>query len=405
MAEAATDSELRSRPLGELEKFFAIREMATTCGMRTVGDIDLAALEQAFAALAQQNPVLYGRVVEGPGGFVLEQCEPRALPFTVRAGVPDEYLEEFSPPLDQRQFLARLDVVHAGTDAAVSLTFNHTVADGNASGAMIMQFWANYTSIVRSGFPLDIPSRPVPFPPEAVLHAADGPPIVRPAAGDAPPSVTPLTGAVSHLARFRITLSKSETDALVHFAKNAATTVHAAVAGAVLVAERSLITADGPQLLLAMSSVDFRAALPRPIDVLDGTNFVGMVISGVAVDKNDAPIAIGRQVVDHIRAEVEAGRPMYGALQPALPPEEMTTLPPMSFISNVGRIPAFVTPAELQITDLRFIMPNQPRPGLMYAVFTYGGRMYIEVTYPADGLSPERVGQLRQAVTGNLVVL
>ncbi|MFI9402968.1 hypothetical protein [Nocardia sp. NPDC052316] len=392
------------RPLGAFEKYFAGRRMALKYGVLAVGELDIDRLRTAFAALTDRNPVLYARIGQDGDQYYLEPRAPYMVPFEVRRGDPEEFLAAPADPLDQSEHVARLQVVQREDVAAVGITFHHSVVDGNAAGALLHEFWANYTALVETGELVASPPRPIPFGPHQLLDPADAPTVPAPPPEFISPA-THLNGAASSPRVETIVLSAETTSAILAAVRARGTTMHAAVAGAVIAAERSLIDTAGPVPMVVRSSVDFRALLPAPIDVLDITNGVGVVCTGQFVGSRDTPLALGETVVEDIKARIADGRAMYSSIGYFPTPQMAAEAAPVSYISNVGRIPEFETPAELVITDIRFGGPGRPTNAAMYAVYTYRGRLTIDVVQPAEGISVARQHQLTTRIIDLLTEL
>ena len=396
----AADIRFRPRPLGEAEKFFAAREVALTYILRVEGNLDIEVLRRAFDALVVQNPVLKARVVDN----VLEPRDSVELPFEVRTGDPDEFSNGYVKPFKQNEFLARVEVVQDGAVADVGLTLSHVIADGNAAVTFLGGLWANYTSIVEAGAPLAITPRSIPFGPQHVIDPATVPPLAGlPVAAEFLAPASHLAAGSSAPVREIIRLTRAETTALAARVRELGATVHTAVTGAVLATERSLIPQDGPLPMLVRSSVDFRALLPTPIEVLDGTNFFGIVMTGVNVAKSDSVLTVGEEVIADMRAHVADGSVQYGSVRPWPTKELEAVAPPVSYITNVGRIPAFTLPSDLRGTRMGFLKLYLPAKASMYGVFTYAGELTIDISLPSAGLDEAGRAELVRGIRDRLL--
>lgn len=389
------------RPLGGTETMFAISGTAITYYALVTGALDASVMQRAFDRLAHHNPVLFASIsVEGQE-FVLRRGWRRALPFSVGAGDARQWFSGWSQPVDQTRDLTRLDIVTDDHATAIGLTVHHAIADGRAGFALLGELWSLYTDLL-AGRHVDRPVRAFPRPLEAVVHSSadqagqPADPYDVAAFTDLPRSA--LTGATSVQGQFTLELTARQTATLRDDARSNGVTVHALLSGTTLVAERSLIDGDGPELLLTSSAVDLRAALPTPMAPLDGTNIIAVLPDAIVVDPPTRPAEAGRAVVDRINAErTSATLPARSLLGP-IDLNLLLGAPPMSFITNIGRVPAMATPPGTEITDLRFAFPNQITKSLTYVVTGWQDRLRIDVLHPLLGLPPARAAELRAAL-------
>ncbi|WP_433656544.1 phthiocerol/phthiodiolone dimycocerosyl transferase family protein [Nocardia sp. CA-128927] len=394
----------QERQLGELEKSFALRRMALKYATLAIGRLDLDRLRAAFVALTEHNPVLYSRIRQDGEQYALQLRAAYAVPVEVHAGDPHAFLHEPVRPLDQSEHVARLEVVQHDATAAVAITLNHVVADGNAALALLAELWSDYTALTHGIDLRGRPPRAIPVGPQHLLDPADTPPLLLPDA-EFLNSATHLNRKSSLPRHTIVSFTPEQSAEIVDTVHTKGVTVHAAVSGAVLAAERSLIDEGGPVPMLSRCSVDFRALLPTPIPVLDITNAAGIVLTGQFVDRHDAPLMLGQRVTDDIRARVADRRAIYSSLDPVMSPEMEADLPPISYISNVGRIPPFETPADLSITDMGFGGLGQATNWAMYTVSTYDRQLKLAVTQPADGITEDAQQELVAGIVDRLRTL
>ncbi|MGV0635027.1 hypothetical protein ABQE69_13180 [Mycolicibacillus trivialis] len=362
------------------------------------GALDPLVMRRAFAALAEHNPVLCGSITVEGEQFVLRRGRPRPLPFSVAAGDPGQWFAGWSQAVDQTRDLARLDVVTDDHRTAVGLTVHHAIADGRAGFALLGELWSAYTELLSDRH-LDRAVRAFPRSLETAIPSVAGQPADPPdlaAFTDLPRS--PLTGAASVQGQFAIELTTAQTAALRDDARSQGVSVHGLLSGATLAAERSLIEGDGPELLLTSSAVDLRASLPKPMAPLDGTNIIAVIPDAIVVDPSTPPAEVGRAVVDRINAERTSATVLSRSLLAPIDLNLLLAAPPMSFITNVGRVSAMATPPGVEITDLRFAFPNQVTKSLTYVVTGWQDRLRIDVLHPLLGLPPTRAEELRAAL-------
>lgn len=389
------------RPLGGTETMFAMSGTAITYYALATGVLDASVMQRAFDMLAHHNPVLSASISVEDQEFVLRRGRRRALPFSVDAGDPQQWFTGWSQPVDQTRDLTRLDVVTDDHATAVGLTVHHAIADGRAGFALLAELWSTYTELL-AGRHLDHPVRTFPRPLEVAVRPgsdqAEQPAEPTDLVGLTDLPRSPLTGATSVQGQFAIELTAAQTAALRDDARAHGVSVHALLSGATLVAERSLIDGDGPELLLTSSAVDLRAALPTPMAPLDGTNIIAVIPDAIVVDRRTPPAAAGRAVVDRINTERTSATLLSRSLLGPIDLNLLLAAPPMSFITNIGRVPAMATPPGTEITDLRFAFPNQITKSLTYVVTGWRDRLRIDVLHPLLGLPPARAAELRAAL-------
>jgi phenolphthiocerol/phthiocerol/phthiodiolone dimycocerosyl transferase len=222
------------------------------------GCIDIELMTAAFDALADRNPVLRSIVRKDDDGYLLETRDSSTLPTFVSHGDPTVFVNLLSPPIDQTSHLAELAIVHGTDQAGVALTICHNIADMSALAAYFTELWQNYTELVTHGVIADRDIRPIPNGPEHWLDPAQAPAMPAPLEGEFVQPASIVSGVASVRDRVQLEFSEATTSALRQLTKERGTTVNAAVTGAVLTAERSLIDQKGAVPMALRSSVDLR---------------------------------------------------------------------------------------------------------------------------------------------------
>lgn len=240
----------------------------------------------------------------GPEGLVL--TGGRGPPAPISSGRVNP-VDMTTAPITFGQPVAGLDVNTLGVDEHwVNLITHHAIADGILLYHWFTALWRGYTD-QRSGAPIT-PAEPQPLPaaPETLL-AERG--VIKGSRTDAErldgvvvyPFRDPVGRRAGHdpLALHRVVrvLSPESTAALRSAAKARNATVHGLICGAILVAERELLSVDGGVPVGLISHVNIRTRLDPPVANAEGTNVIGYSCVQVNVALDDDPAAIGDEVL------------------------------------------------------------------------------------------------------------
>lgn len=384
-----------SRRLGELESYFSEGGMTMRAAALVRGRIDTGRMRTAFEALVMRNPVLRSVVHRDERGYLL-RLAARTPPVDVRRGNPRAFADEFAGPIDQTSHLIEFAVVTGRRETAVALTICHSISDMTALGAYLHELWRNYTSLVENGWTGDHRARSVPHGPEHWVRPVPA----RAPQNPVPPvnamAVMPQTDGADVRERVHLEFSRATTDALRRVTKAHGTTVHAAVAGAVLTAERSLIAQARPLPMALRSSVDLRRRLPGTVvQPLEATAFIGMVTTQVHVDHDDSPLSVGRLVVDDIKNRIADGTAIASSVQPA-----GGQRPAVSYAANGGTVPDLPAPKGVVVEKVVFGSGKQIKQSapLYYGSWTYSGRLNIDIGVPRRAMSPSARRQLADKI-------
>jgi hypothetical protein len=371
------------RRFGHLESYYSKKELTIRLAALVDGRINIELMKAAFTALAAGNPVLRSTVRQDDEGYFLQTSDSDIPPTFVGCGDPLSFVNELSAPIDQTTHLAELAIVQGKDETGVALTICHNIADMTALGAYFRELWENYTKLVAYGVIVDHQIRAIPNGPEHWLDPNDAPVMPPPLEGEFVEPVSIVSGAMSVRDRIQLEFSEATTSALRQLTKQQGTTVHAAVTGAVLTAERSLIAQEGPVPMALRSSVDLRRRLKNPVQPLEATALLGQVMTQLLVDRDELPLAVGSRVVEDIRSHIDDGTAIYSSVQPT-----DAYRPPISYAVNGGAIPEIPTPDHTEIKKIVFGNSKHIEyRALTYASWTYAGRLIIDIGVPHKAMS------------------
>jgi hypothetical protein len=372
-----------SRRFGQLESYYSRRGLTIRWAALVDARIDTELMTAAFDALADRNPVLRSIVRKDDDGYVLESRDSNTLPVCVSDGDPAIFVKRLSPPIDQTSHLVELAIVHDKENAGVALTICHNIADVSALTAYFTELWGNYTELVTHGVIADRQIRPLPNGPEHWLDPADAPAMPAPLEGEFVQPASIVSGVASVRDRIQLEFSEATTSALRQVTKELGTTVHAAVSGAVLTAERSLIDHQGAVPMALRSSVDLRRRMENVVQPLEATAFLGQVMTQLHLDSEEPPLAVGMRVVDSIRDGLADGTAIYSSVQPT-----DAYRPQISYAVNGGAISDIPTPTDATIKNIVLgISDHIEYRTVTYASWTYAGRLHIDIIVPRAAMS------------------
>jgi choloylglycine hydrolase len=382
-----------SRRLGRLESYFSANEITMRAAVLVSGRVDARGMSDAFRALLTTNPVLRSVVLREEHGFALHTPDSISNQATidVRPGNPRAFVDKFAETIDQTTHLVELAVIEDKHESAVAMTICHCISDLTALTGYMHELWENYTDLMENGTLPERGIRPIPNGPEHWVTPAELPKspvrqqdLTMAQLPSRSPANTTAANAPSGKADFRdrihLEFSRATTDALRRATKARGTTVHAAVAGAILTAERSLIARKGPVPMALRSSVDLRRRLPdQSVEPLAATAFIGMITTYLHVDHEDSALSVGKLVVDDIRDRIADGTAIASSVQSA-----ESQRPATSYAANGGTIPEIPTPAGTEIKKVVFGSGKEIKRSapLYYGSWTYSGQLNIDIGVP-----------------------
>ena len=381
--QGADSAHSTSRRFGQLESYYSRRGLTVRWAALVDGCIDTELMTAAFDALADRNPVLRSIVRKDDDGYMLQTGDSNTLPVFVSDGDPTIFVKLLSPPIDQTSHLVELAIVHGDDQAGVALTICHNIADAPALTAYFTELWKNYTELVTHGVIADRRIRALPNGPEHWLDPAHAPAMPAPLEGEFVQPASIVSGVASVRDRIQLEFSEATTSALRQVTKELGTTVHAAVTGAVLTAERSLIDQKGAVPMALRSSVDLRRRMENVIQPLEATAFLGQVMTQLYIDGTEPPLAVGMRVIESIRDGLADGTAIYSSVQPT-----DAYRPQISYAVNGGAISDIPTPNDAVIKNIVLgISEHIEYRTVTYASWTFAGRLHIDIIVPRAALS------------------
>ncbi|WP_019202556.1 acyltransferase [Tsukamurella sp. 1534] len=403
-----------TRALTPLEIPYVVTNTTSSGSFVVRGPVDADRLAAAYAALRREHPVLTGRIV--PTAFGFDVAVPDApvaedvAPVTVerRAFAPGDVRLGLRPEAGT----AALQLVSDGLLHRVTLGVNHAIADGAHALYLNLRLWQLYTDPAAEAAPapglplapLDLAGRVRDSGAAAPAHPA----VAVESAGSVPTAVA-VDGGEFGFERIRI--DAPATDGLRLRAKAAGLSMHGLLAGLIVAAERAELPGpvDRAASMAVFSPVDLRGRCDPPVAPAAVTNFAGSSTAPITVRGDAAPEAIGRAVLDRLRADLADGT-VAAALTGAAG-DPVTGGAPVR-LSDIGAIPAPATPdgvvaldfhtsSEVDIERVRPLVRSGPPEalaplvGLHYHALTFDGRLSIELRHAPGTLSAEAVRRIR----------
>ncbi|MEU1959382.1 acyltransferase [Nocardia sp. NPDC019304] len=404
------DEDAPIRVLAPSEQRFVRHGTYTGRSVSVRGALDVATLREAFATLRRGYPVIGCRIVEDVAGqgYLFAADETALVPVAVREGDPAVI---GVPAMDPAVQLAYLDVIGSGGgEWRVTLFVHHSVADAGHCVELLSRLWDFYTGHVegqsshvapqgipqslewyvaargitataRSGFE-DVT---VPLPPEAREAPSD----------DAKPAPSTLARPV------RVRLNRAATARIAELGRKSGTTVNGLLTAALLRAY-ARETAGGATTLGCLYPVDLRNRLDPPVAASAGTNMAGQASFADEVDPAASPVELAQRISARLTRDLSEGvvqqsvlhfPDYYGA-------KRVHSLAGHIAVTNTGVVPAFRTPAGLELTDYEIVYVSaHPRPSagasaaVTYLAYTFAQELTVGVLgggAHADGL-PEAV--------------
>lgn len=365
------------------------------------GTVDRTALRSAFTSLLEEYPVLAARIVDVKGRphFAPGDASVVAAIGFRETTAPWTGYEQTPPWFVGSEQLAALSLTGIRDRYRLTLWASHAATDGSGIVAIAARLFELYAALASGATP--IIRRATDFPAE--------PHLVMAARGHLPAELDyeeRLAGTVWHGAvpahfpdepgpdvddALRIRFGTHESAAFSAAARAHGVSSHALLSAVIARAELAEC-AEGSAVAL-LTPVDFRSRIDPPIPLRSVTALCGF--SYVAV--GDAPTEeIARTVADRIRADVRDGTVLRTSVSPMPDPRTRRHGPPV-LISNLGEVPAPLTPAGLDVLDFHAqivrsaagireyaagagdeAVPASPI-GTSYLVSTFGGRLSVEL--------------------------
>lgn len=364
------------------------------------GVVDQVALMRAFESLCSRHPVLCGRIRSDDRGHILYVPPDYRPELVVLDDGTSTLGSEANRPWDPILALARLTLIRGNNQGFLALRIDHSIVDATSVIALFDELWRLYTDTVN-GSCTSFTSLPLPYSPFEVLQSRAG-------AHFSQSVLDPKTGSdpirLCKSIERRIKLSGEHTDQLVAAAHKLETSVHALICGAIVTGLRSLGKSTMMTPMVCLSPVNLRNRVTPPVGATETTNFTARVKIEVPVSLDSDPVTVGREVKAQLGRTI-AQRNLTREPMQSPPPRVATPLDQRLatvLVSNVGVIPALAHPAGLTISD--YLIPGHSKTVLFptYGVYTYEGRMSMQVVYPSKFFTNEEVDYLVKRTTEQL---
>jgi hypothetical protein len=386
------------RVLAPSEERFVRHGTYTGRSVSVVGELDIAALGAAFAALRRAYPVVTCRIVEVAGrGYLLAPGERPPVGMWASEGDPDVVWLP-AEPVDPASQLAYLDVVLSDAGRSrITLFAHHSIADAGHCVELLSRLWGYYTDYVESGTTTVVPQD---YPQSLEWYAAARG-ITRKvlsgfedvartlSAAEQCVAADPAIPAPSVLVRPRRTMLDRETTArIIGLGRRQGVTVNGLVTAALLRAyasEKPSATTD-PLSVGCLYPVDLRSRLIPPVPVAAGTNMAGLASFAADIDVSAGIIELAQRISSRLHHDLVGGITQQSVLHfpDFFGPNRIHSLAGHVAITNTGLVPTFRVPADLEISDYEIVyLSAHPRPSagaaaaLTFLVYTFTGRLSV----------------------------
>lgn len=401
--------------LGTIDHGFVPRKLTVCYAAICIGEVDTALLQQAFELLCRKYPMLGGTIEIADGECYLRLPDSGSSTATMET-VDDtiaNWLAGGATPLDPAHALAKLEVVPDVGATAVGLIVCHAINDAQMGFALLADFWRIAAALSGT---TTLPDLTAVYP-----HSLEDryrerglalPEPNLPAAG--PVRSLPASDAL-HGRDFRptpterISLSSHDTGELLRHAHALGTTVHALISAAIIRAERAMLPesstpeADLPMIMFHL--VDLRPQLHPPAQPADVTNALGYAPTITACGPDSDLQVLSKEAKDQIVRAIDSGTALATMLAAASLATVGRSRNTASFITNWGVVPTLDSPKGMEIIDFRGFATSEPVPMVGYFVYTFQGRLTIELASSGRFHRPTQLTDLRSHIAANLEAL
>ncbi|HPX35846.1 MAG TPA: acyltransferase [Mycobacterium sp.] len=387
------------RYLSISEEFYAKAENFIGFTVTLRGQVDAAAMSEAFDTLMRVHPAHAGHLERGADGRHQIMVDDYEHP-----GIWLEKLDD--PPTDrlpnQSEALVNLRLRMGQDTCELTLFTHHALADANHQFALLEELFGWYTDIVTGAGIGQVKPQPIPESLEMVLSergigklqrfglerflpamfAYELPPSRRNAGRIGPQSIR-VPSAICRLTR-------QETQALIDICADRRISLNSLVAAAILKAEWTI--RETPHLPIPyIYPVDLRFFLNPPVGATQATNPLGMAMYLAEINSRIDVIDLARDIVEAFRTDLAEGviaqsflhfGEQYEGNPPGLPDVVMTT--------DAGEMPPVRTPPGLTVEqyDVEVLFKSTAAGIDMYSVGTYDGQLVV--TYHSHGAERQR---------------
>lgn len=363
------------RPLDPVE--MAAMNIAPTQVADFRGSLNYDLMSRAVLVLNRRHPVLRARVRSEGHLHKLVVLPDQYSELVILEGGEQALEREAKGRWDVTSGVARFFAVRSPGGGSLALRMDHSVMNGHGWTALYYELWQIYTDMVE-GRPVTGTSTAVSLPraPTDLLRE-------RWVGFDESEfeSLSHST-ALRGLHQRNVVLSREETRRVVDCAKNAGESVHALICGAALMAQRGISGLLQPVRMGCISPVDLRNRVDPPVEATEVTIFHRGHLATVMVTDTDTAISVGHRVKIQLdQAVARNALPQISTDGLASPLEERLSV---AMVSNLGRMRAIVTPAEVSITDWRRLADVVPMVFPAHATYTYADRLTLISYFPSD---------------------
>ncbi|AFT99642.1 phthiocerol/phthiodiolone dimycocerosyl transferase family protein [Nocardia brasiliensis] len=400
--------------IGAIDQNFAPNRLTVTYVAICAGAVDVDPLRRAFAHTCRRYPMLRGRLHSDDDGgcyvHIPDGDRDDTVFETVHSSI-SEWLARGLDTVDPTVRLATLEIVHAGVTTAVALRVSHAIGDAHLGFELLTELWRTATALAATGALAD-PTPVVPRRLEDLLHERGIP--VPDVALPAPhglyrctPTETLGRPGLRLATEERITLSDTDTGALLRLARAQGTTVHALLSAAVIRAERALIaetsgaTTEDELPMIIGHAVDLRPHLTPPAQITDTGNGLGYAPTVTLCGPDADLLTLGKEAKAQIVYGIDSGTAL-ATMFAAARNGESTPDTAVNILTNWGVVPTLESPEGVEVVDFRGFVTGDSVPELSYFVYTFRGRLSIEFTYAENHHHRTRIAELRRFVAGNL---
>jgi len=421
------------RPVGTAERFYWLFDRVSCTNFVVVAElvrpIDPGALAEALGEARQAYPLLDARIgLDEKGQVILEpglapaersRVDVRAVDGDGAAGVATQLSEPFpwgSHPLHRFALHRRAD-----SSERLVATFHHALLDARSG------LWLVERILARALCGEALGSAPALPPCQESLYPARW------------KGVRARLGALGMVLRGRLesmgsvqipiegqgprrplvlslALDPPASAAWLERARREGTTVHGGLCAAQLIALRAEIEEQGSRKLSLYHPVDLRPSFEPALETSAPGMFISMVPTSHQLGPEIDLWGLAREIRARVVCAVERGDahlawtgspPMW-----IFPPDErgarreqkmMDLLPPMTVVSNVGRVGAPSAALLQAVRGLHFAMGPQTGCPLLSAVTTWGGTLRVNLCFDRERVSPVRAERIRARIGAMLL--
>lgn len=391
------------RYLGPTEVLFLGANMAAIAVLEFEGVVDAEILDEAFDALATENPILRARIDRDDRGYLVRVSEKGRPPLVVRSGVDDPATVEANDPLRPEEAIARITLYRQGDRTTLVMAIHHLIADGTLNIALSDRLLAYYTVLAGGGRLNPTASDSFEEPLESRLPTCQEPVVPpNPASVTTLPALGSGNGAAG-VGVFPVRFDEATTTALLATAKRSGLSPFGAVCGAAAAAicdEQP--DKDDPQTVTVWCLVSLRNRLERPVAAEAGVFCSGMTIVPLSSTGPADHVDLGRQAMTALRSALDERVPQR--MVTMLQQEGLGNLPRISLtLSNAGRVDSPALPDGLRLIAHRGVVPDPNAPAPSLVMITTGGKMCIDITYNRALFTGEQISawarRIRSALT------